>query len=459
MNINGETRVLGIIGNPIRHTMSPLIHNLISERQNRNMVYLPFAVEKDVTAAVRGAYALGIAGMNVTVPYKTAVIDCLTEVEELAGRIGAVNTLVRTAEGFKGYNTDISGLERELESEKIVLKNRPALLLGAGGAARAVAFLCARKQAGSITILNRTLDKAEAIAADVRIYLNETGQADRPVITMPLSEYGQLKERDYVAFQCTQLGLYPNVDTAVIEDTAFYKKVEVGVDLIYNPKITKFMRYVEENGGRAYNGLKMLLYQGISAYELWNQTLVSEDIIQEIYEALLQRLEQARNYVLIGFMGAGKTTVGTALARELGADFQDTDAMIEEKCGCTVSEIFEKHGEAYFRELETDLVRQLSETLQNTVLSVGGGLPVKKENHLYLKNIGTVVYLEVSKESVARRLGGDTTRPLLSGSESEVLEKIEKLMKKRAPVYETLADRTIHTDALTVEEIVGQIMK
>lgn len=460
MDINGETRVLGIIGNPIRHTMSPLIHNMISEKQNRNMVYLPFEVEQDLDAAVKGAYALGIAGMNVTVPYKTAVIKSLYRVEELAGEIGAVNTLVRTQEGFIGYNTDISGLNRELESEQIEIKGKPVLLLGAGGAARAAAFLCAEKQAGSITLLNRTLEKAEKIASDVRRYLKGKNRTETIVAALPLAQYRRLPETDYVVFQCTQIGLHPYADAAVIEDAAFYKKVSIGIDLIYNPEVTKFMRYVRENGGRAYNGLKMLLYQAMDAYELWNQTEVSRQVIDAVYAKLCSTNSvNGKNYVLIGFMGAGKTTVGKRLAKKLGADFKDTDALIEESCACTVSSIFKDKGETYFRRLETELVRELSGTLQNSVLSVGGGLPVKKENHNYLKNIGTVVYLDVSKETVAKRLAKDTTRPLLSGSTQEALERIEKLMNERTPIYTALADRIIHTDNMTIDEVVNRIIE
>lgn len=165
-----------------------------------------------------------------------------------------------------------------------------------------------------------------------------------------------------------------------------------------------------------------------------------------------------RNYVLIGFMGAGKTTVGKSLAKRLGADFQDTDAWIERETGLTVSAIFQEFGEEHFRLLETALVRKLSVSLQNTVLSVGGGLPIKKENHFYLKNIGTVVYLEVSKETVMKRLSKDTTRPLLAGEPSEVSDRIKRLLQERGPVYTALADRVIAVDAFSVEEIVEQII-
>jgi len=165
-----------------------------------------------------------------------------------------------------------------------------------------------------------------------------------------------------------------------------------------------------------------------------------------------------RNYVLIGFMGAGKTTVGKSLAKRLGADFQDTDAWIERDTGLTVSDIFQQFGEEHFRMLETALVKKLSSSLQNTVLSVGGGLPIKKENHSYLKNIGTVVYLEVSKETVLKRLSKDTTRPLLAGEPSEAEDRIRRLLQERGPVYAALADRVIAADAFSVEEIVEQII-
>ncbi len=165
-----------------------------------------------------------------------------------------------------------------------------------------------------------------------------------------------------------------------------------------------------------------------------------------------------RNHVLIGFMGAGKTTVGKCLAKRLGANFQDTDKLIEREIGLTVSDIFEQFGEEHFRRLETALVSKLSSSLQNTVLSVGGGLPMKKENHSYLKKIGTVVYLEVSKETVVKRLAQDTTRPLLAGEPSQVSDRIERLLQERGPIYAALADRVIAADTLSAEEIAERII-
>ena len=141
--IKGTTRVCGLIGNPVGHSISPVIHNTLADLCGIDMVYTTFKVEKGaVDTAVKGAYALDILGLNVTVPHKQEVIGTLESVDPLAEAISAVNTLVRTEHGYKGYNTDILGLERELEEEQVELKDSPVILLGAGGAARAIAFLC-----------------------------------------------------------------------------------------------------------------------------------------------------------------------------------------------------------------------------------------------------------------------------------------------------------------------------
>ncbi|MDE7277063.1 MAG: shikimate dehydrogenase, partial [Lachnospiraceae bacterium] len=159
--MDGKTRLCGLIGNPVEHTMSPVIHNTLAEKCGHNLVYVPFLVEQGrIEEAVTGAYALNVLGMNVTVPYKSDVIGSLVEVDELASHIGAVNTLVRTEEGYKGYNTDMTGLYRAMTSEGIRIEGEEIVLLGAGGAARAVAYLCGAQKAAKVYLLNRTLEKA-----------------------------------------------------------------------------------------------------------------------------------------------------------------------------------------------------------------------------------------------------------------------------------------------------------
>lgn len=282
MEINGRTRTCGLIGNPVEHTLSPLIHNTLAARLGQELVYVPFHVEQGRLAeAVKGAEALNILGMNVTVPYKSEVIACLAKVDDLARNIGAVNTLVRTEGGYKGYNTDMEGLYRAMQSEGIRIAEERIILLGAGGAARAVAWLCVAKGAERVYLLNRTLDRAETVAAEVN-----TSAGREAVRPMKLAEYEQIPEGKYLAIQGTSVGLSPNDEDVVIADAAFYEKVHTGFDLIYNPWETKFMRLVKAHGGRAYNGLKMLLYQGIIAYELWNGVKVSEKDAQIVYERL-----------------------------------------------------------------------------------------------------------------------------------------------------------------------------
>lgn len=282
MKIDGYTRTCGLIGNPVEHTMSPAIHNTIAEETGQNLVYVPFHVpEGKVREAVEGAYALNLLGCNVTVPYKSAVIPWLKELDPLAERIGAVNTLVRTQDGFKGYNTDMPGLYRALASDGIALRGERVIILGAGGVARAVAVMLA-DEAEEILILNRTVEKAQAIADEVNGY---TGR--KTVRALPLDGYRQLpEEQRYLAIQATNVGMFPKTGEAVIEDGGFYERIHTGYDLIFNPVDTKFMQLTRETGGHACNGLKMLLYQGIIAYELWMGTKITGELEEKAYEAM-----------------------------------------------------------------------------------------------------------------------------------------------------------------------------
>lgn len=282
MNISGKTRLCGLIGNPVEHSFSPLIHNNISEMLGVDMVYTTFKVETcDIEAAVLGAAALNVLGMNVTVPHKQAVIPHLAQIEPLAKAIGAVNTLVRTEGGYKGYNTDIMGLYRSMTEDGIELCSEKIIILGAGGASRAIAFMCADKGAECVYLLNRSVDKAKDIANAVN---ENMGRA--VIVPMAISDYDKLPFDKYLCIQTTSVGLHPNDNDVVIADEAFYEMVHTGYDIIYNPYETKFMKLVKAAGGKAYNGLKMLLYQATAAYELWNGVYVEKDVCDKIYEIM-----------------------------------------------------------------------------------------------------------------------------------------------------------------------------
>lgn len=285
MEINGKTRTCGLIGNPVEHTKSPVIHNTLAQEMGINMTYVPFFVDNaQLGAAVKGAFGLNILGLNVTVPYKNEVIQYLDDIDSLAKKIGAVNTLVRTDKGYKGYNTDITGLLRAMESDGVSVRGEEVIILGAGGAGRAVTYMCAANGAEKVYLLNRNTAKAEAVAAEVN---REPGMDC--VTAMGLSDYKKIltgQKNRYVVIQCTNVGLSPDIDGVIIEDADFYHYVKYGYDLIYSPWETKFMALVKANGGMAYNGLKMLLYQAVDAFELWNGCKVSDENADKAYKKL-----------------------------------------------------------------------------------------------------------------------------------------------------------------------------
>ena len=282
--IDGRTKVCILIGNPVEHTLSPLIHNTLASICGHDLVYAACSVDPGkVKRAVEGAYELGILGLNVTVPHKIEVMDALCAVDNIAGQIGAVNTLVRTDHGYKGYNTDIYGLERALLSEGVNVEGETVVILGAGGAARACAFLCGLRKASKVYILNRSVDKAEELTTAVNDYSGKT-----ICTALPLNEYERISEGSLIALQATSIGLYPGINRAVIEDEAFYKRVRFGFDLIYKPAETTFMKLVLRSGGKCACGLKMLMYQGIAAYEMWNDTSVDDKQAGIIYSVLTE---------------------------------------------------------------------------------------------------------------------------------------------------------------------------
>lgn len=291
IEINGKTRLCGLIGNPVEHTLSPLIHNFLAEEMGCNMTYVPLCVEQGrLEAAVRGAYGLNILGMNVTIPYKMEVIPYLSDVDELAGKMNSVNTLVRTEDGYKGYNTDVTGLMRAMKSDKFVIKDMDVIILGAGGVGRAVAFMCASNYAGSVYILNRNVQKAKAVADEV----NRAIGTDT-VHAFGLTDYADIPswgKKRFQVIQCTSVGLYPDVDSSAIEDEEFYKSIGAGYDLIYNPWETAFIKKVKKEGAQAYNGLKMLLYQAVDAFELWNSCKVPDETAARAYEKLLRAVRE-----------------------------------------------------------------------------------------------------------------------------------------------------------------------
>jgi len=277
MVIDGHTAVLGVLGDPIEHTGSPAIHNFLAEKLGDNLVYVPFHVsKKGLSDAVRGAYELNIRGLNITVPHKEAVLQEVTELEDSALAIGAVNTVVRSRKGYKGFNTDFSGFMRELDYYSVIVYNKPVILLGAGGAAKAVMYALQKIGASRIYVLNRSKSKAREIFGNLK-----------NVEILGFDEWNKIPGNEqYICIQCTSVGLSPNDGECVIKDDEFFDLVSVGVDLIYKPKETVFMKKIRERGRDAHNGLRMLIYQAVSAYEIFMDREVPNDIAEALYEKL-----------------------------------------------------------------------------------------------------------------------------------------------------------------------------
>ncbi len=447
------SKMLGIFGHPIKHTLSPVIHDNLSEMLGLDERYVPFHVEPEMNLGecVRAAFEEDILGLNITVPYKQEVMQYLVEIDDAARAIGAVNTLVRVKDGFKGYNTDMPGLARAIESEGINLNNKKVIMLGAGGAARAVAYMCLNYGVARVFVLNRTYDNAKVIAED----MNECFNCDK-VEAVAACDYKDIPNDKYIFIQCTSVGLHEGDGLPLIDDVNLYEMAECGIDLIYNPAETPFIKLLREKSIKCFNGLKMLLYQGIMAYELWNKIKITDEISEKVYEKLYEavyggKLNKTNNIVLIGYMGAGKTTVGKYIAGKYGYRFIDTDEYIVEKTGMSINEIFATKGEDFFRRLETSVLEELKGKLSGCVISTGGGLPLRSENAVLLKKIGKVYYLKADADTIYERVKDSTDRPLLSCDNP--YKRISDMLLERNPKYESAADIIIDTVDITLEDI------
>lgn len=287
--ISAKAKVCGIMAYPVEHSLSPLMHNFYAEQMGIDFAYVPFKVQKEqVETAIKGAYALNLTGMNVTVPHKQTVIPYLKELDSAAKSIGAVNTLVRTEGGYKGYNTDAAGFLRAIKGAGIHISGQDCLLIGAGGAAKAVAYILGEQEAASVVVLNRNEQRAWNLAQE----MNQLFQRNFMTV-LGLHDYGRLEKKSWLAIQTTTVGMHPDIEASPVQDKAFYKKISVAMDVIYTPAKTQFMTLVEEAGGRAIGGLDMLIYQGIEAFELWNPgQKVSEEIVAKARQMMEEILER-----------------------------------------------------------------------------------------------------------------------------------------------------------------------
>ncbi|MDP4180219.1 MAG: shikimate dehydrogenase [Bacillota bacterium] len=280
--ITGKTKILGIIGDPVEHSKSPLLHNFISVFKNIDMVYVPFRVEKNnLSAAINGLRALNVIGFNVTVPHKNNVIQYLDKVSEEAELMGAVNTVKNVDGVLYGYNTDGEGFLRDFKEETgQSFKGKKVVIIGAGGAARAITVKVVLEGAQNIIILNRTEDKAKALSD----YINEKLRNCSCYRGMGNNEVkNEIKECEII-INTTSVGMHPEIDKSPINSDGFFTERHIVYDIIYNPLKTKLLEAAEAKGCKTVNGLGMLFYQGIYAYEKWNDIVFSKDEIELFFK-------------------------------------------------------------------------------------------------------------------------------------------------------------------------------
>ncbi len=254
--------MLGVIGHPIQHSLSPLMHNRALQDQNLPYGYAPFDVEPALlSAAIQGMKALGFRGWNITIPYKEQVVPWCDELDEDARIMGAVNTIVHKNGKLIGYNTDGRGYVRSLPSAVYqVLDQLDVLIIGAGGAAKAIAVALARHSVHQLTIANRTLQRGEALAQQLAPWIN--------AMSIPFQQVEVEAARYDLIIQTTPCGLYPHVDQLPFPPTHLHSGQWVS-DIVYRPLKTAFLQAAEERGCMTIDGVGMLVHQAVLAYELW----------------------------------------------------------------------------------------------------------------------------------------------------------------------------------------------
>lgn len=431
---------LAVIGYPIAHSYSPLMHNFISEKMSAD--YLYEAVEtppEKLSEVVRKLKADGVLGFNVTAPHKFNVMQYLDEISQDAEFFGSVNTVVNKDGRLIGYNTDAEGFYEALCYRNINPDNKHVLMLGAGGAAQPVAINLVSKCA-SLTVTNRTKERLYELKDHVK---KCTGLSIKTEIDRDTYD---------IIINCTSLGMGKNIGISPLADLSLIGADTQCVDMIYNPWETQFLRDAKKRGAKCENGLPMLIFQGILAYRLFTGIDVPLSIADDIERVVLNH----RNIVLTGFMASGKTVVGKELAQKIGRKFIDSDVVIEEKCGMAIPEIFEKFGEGYFREVETKVIEELSHE-KNAVISTGGGVVLNEDNIANLRRNATIVNLEPEKEVIVARLSTDDgTRPLNKGQDIEqILERFEN----RKPYYDNCDVKVKITKEMMIEDSLSAILK
>lgn len=400
----------GLIGGKLGHSFSKEIHSLLG---NEEYELRPLAQEAfDTFMRARDFY-----GINVTVPYKKAVIPYLDEISPEAAHIGAVNTVVNRNGKLYGYNTDLHGFESLCRTAGIEMGGKKVVIFGSGGTCLTTSEAARRAGAREIAVISRRGE----------------------------SNYGNLeKHADAdVVINTTPVGMFPDCFVSPAQLDGFQKLTGVA-DVIYNPLETELIRQARGRGIPCGNGLRMLVSQAVFADALFFGKELDETICEAIYRKIVS---ERRSIALTGMSGSGKTTLGGETARLLGREFVDVDALITERSGMPIPEIFQKYGESHFRQLEKQTVAELS-AKTGIVIATGGGTVMDEENYNALRKNCMVVLLKRDVEKL--EISG---RPMTPDRAA-----LAALYEKRRPFYEARCDACVVNDG-TPGEAAAKIEK
>lgn len=388
----------GLLGKKLGHSYSVPIHHALGNCEYR-------LYERQPQEIVQLLCDPDLGGLNVTIPYKQEVMKYLDSIDPAAHEIGAVNTVVRRDGSLIGYNTDHVGFCRMLEHSGIAVGGKKVLVLGSGGASKTAVVCLRRLGASSVTVISREGENN---------YLNLSRHTDTQIIV-----------------NCTPVGMYPDTLVSPVDLTEF-PLCEGVADMIYNPLRTALLMQAEKLGIKTAGGLLMLTSQAVAAHQLFFDTKVAAGTDLSLASALRRDSE---NIVLVGMPGSGKSTVGAALARISGREAVEIDALIAQKAGKTIPEIFERDGEDAFRRLESDVLREESKQKAKIIIT-GGGAVTREENYPALHQNGKIY--EITRDINKLATCG---RPL-----SKDIDTLRRMYEVRRPMYEAFRDVSVAND-------------
>lgn len=393
----------GLLGQHLSHSYSPKIHSLLANYQ-----YGLFDIEPDELESFLRSDEF--SGLNVTMPYKKAVIPYLDQLSPIAAKLGAVNTIVRRDGKLIGHNTDYYGLYSTVQNAGLTLSGKKCLVLGSGGASNtAVAVL--KEFGGNVIVISRTGENN---------YQNLQLHNDASIIV-----------------NATPVGMYPDQGHRLVDLSIFYR-LECVLDVIYNPSRTQILLDAEKLGIPSINGLWMLVAQAKETAEWFTETDISNEKLSQAYKVLRSQME---NIILIGMPGCGKTTIGKLLAQKTGRQFIDIDAEIEIITKKTIPTIFSEDGEGVFRHLETEVIERYGRE-SGLIIATGGGCITKERNYPLLHQNGSIFWLKRDIECLPTE-----GRPLSQ------TQDLHRMYETRKPLYAQFADHIICNNRTPVEAV------